>query len=147
MRVSRRLSGALLVLAAIAVVAPVRAAVAPPVPLAPVPACEDYYNPPWGYPPDYCVYEIWDQPVHADGLWYNGPIYTRVDNNVRVFWIHGRWRRHTWTGPLPAFRWGRRGYVNWHGKSVLGKYHWRFGSRRNWRGRGLGPRHGPARHH
>jgi hypothetical protein len=100
--------------------------------------CDDYYSPPWGYPADYCNYEVWDQPVYADGIWYNGPIYTRADGGVRWFWIRGRWRRHAWTGTLPAFRWGRAGFVNWHGKSVRGKYQWRFGSRHNWRGRGHG---------
>src|ERR1043166_9137285 len=23
----------------------------------------DYYEPPWGYPPDYCNYQVWTQPV------------------------------------------------------------------------------------
>jgi len=25
-------------------------------------AC-DYYDPPWGYPPDYCLYQTWNEPV------------------------------------------------------------------------------------
>jgi hypothetical protein len=102
---------------------------------APAADCDDYYNPPWGYPPDYCNYEIWDQPVYADGVWFNGPIYMRATGGERWFWIRGKWRRHSWKGPLPAFRWGRQGFVNWHGKSARGKYQWRFGSRHNWRGR------------
>src|SRR3954464_7809926 len=26
-------------------------------------AC-DYYDPPWGYPPDYCLYQTWNDPVY-----------------------------------------------------------------------------------
>jgi hypothetical protein len=37
----------------------------------------DYYAPPWGYPPDYCRYQIWNQPVFYGGFWYGGPIYYR----------------------------------------------------------------------
>lgn len=103
-------------------------------PAAPAMECEDYYAPPWGYPPDHCNYAIWDQPVYAAGAWYNGPLYWRLDNGERVFWINGRWQRHAWNGPLPRFIWGRKGFVVWHGRSHSGKHHWRFGSRHNWLG-------------
>lgn len=118
---------------AIAAAPRVGVAVATPA-TAPALDCEDYYAPPWGYPPDHCRYEIWDQPVYAGGVWYNGPIYWRLDNGVRVFWINGGWRPHGWNAPPPRFIWGRKGFVVWHGPSHFGKHHWRFGSRRNWRG-------------
>src|SRR5262245_52736331 len=34
----------------------------------------DYYTPPWGFPPDYCRYQLWNQPVYFGGSWYSGPI-------------------------------------------------------------------------
>jgi hypothetical protein len=113
-----------------------------PVAVAVAGECDDYYAPPWGYPSNYCDYEIWDEPVYVGGVWYRGPIYWRMDNDVRVFWINGRWHRHAWVGPLPvSFAWGRQGFVSWHGKSFHGKHVWRFGSRHNWRGRHRGHGH------
>src|SRR4051812_22010104 len=46
----------------------------------PAAACDyyDYYNPPWGYPPDYCNYQVWQEPIYVGGAWYEGPIYYRT---------------------------------------------------------------------
>ena len=100
--------------------------------------CDDYYEPPWGYPPDYCNYEVYDQPVYVGGVWYRGPIYWRYDNGVRVFWVNGAWRRHEWVGPMPRhWRWGHRGFMTWHGKTHFGRHSWVIGGHNNWH-----PRHG-----
>src|ERR1041384_4753756 len=51
----------------------------------------DYYEPPWGYPPDYCNYQVWTDPVYYGGLWYGGPIYYRSYAGVNWFWLNGGW--------------------------------------------------------
>ena len=66
----------------------------------------DYYNPPWGYPPDYCNYQVWQQPVYVGGLWYSGPIYYRDFDGDRMFWLNGGWHRDEWRGERP-------GHIDW----------------------------------
>jgi hypothetical protein len=74
----------------------------------------DYYNPPWGYPPDYCNYQVWTQPVYVGGLWYGGPIYYRDFGGDRMFWLNGGWRRDEWRGERPGnIDWGRN--MRWNG--------------------------------
>ena len=59
----------------------------------------DYYTPPWGYPSDYCRYQVWNQPVYYGGVWFDGPIYYRTNAGVNWFWLNGNWRRDEWRGP------------------------------------------------
>src|SRR5262245_13305701 len=67
---------------------------------------------PWGHPSS--CYDYWWDPVYVDGVWYQGPICWRWRHGVRVFFLHGRWHRHGWHGPLPRhWGWGRRGFVRW----------------------------------
>jgi hypothetical protein len=96
--------------------------------------CDDYYEPPWGYPSDYCNYDVYEEPIYVDGIWYQGPIYWRMDNGIRVFWINGHWRRNMWVGPLPRhWRWGRHGFVRWGGWTHGHKHMWGFGhGHHNW---------------
>jgi hypothetical protein len=76
-------------------------------------AC-DYYNPPWGYPPDYCAYQIWQEPIYYGGLWYSGPIYYRSFGGERLFWLNGGWRHDEWRGARPGhIDWGRN--MRWNG--------------------------------
>lgn len=77
----------------------------------------DYYTPPWGYPDDYCDYDIWNQPVYFGGSWYSGPIYYRYSSGIPYFWLNGSWRRDQWRGPRPrSFDWGRGHNVRWSGE-------------------------------
>src|SRR5262245_55132877 len=48
----------------------------------------DYYTPPWGYPPDYCRYGLWYDPVYVSGAWYWGPIYYSWFFGAPWFWIN-----------------------------------------------------------
>jgi hypothetical protein len=91
----------------------------------------DYYTPPWGFPLDYCRYQVWRQPVYFGGLWYSGPIYYRVVNNVNWFWINGSWCRDQWYGPRPSYiDWSRN--RRWDGP----RHNWRDEYRRGtWAGR------------
>ena len=94
-------------------------------------ACDyyDYYEPPWGYPPDYCNYQVWTQPVYASGLWYGGPIYYRSYSGVNWFWLNGGWRRDEWRGSRPGrIDWSRNRYWS-------GQIHHRPNSRGVWNGR------------
>lgn len=92
----------------------------------PYAVCEayDYYNPPWGYPPDYCNYNVWYEPVYFGGLWYSGPIYYRDFGGERMFWLNGDWHRDEWRGSRPAhIDWGHN--MRWtggpmHGRSFAG---------------------------
>src|SRR5258706_11626090 len=77
-------------------------------------AC-DYYDPPWGYPPDYCLYQTWNEPVYSGGLWYSGPIYYRNYSGANWFWLNGGWRRDEWRGARPGgIDWGRN--MRWSGQ-------------------------------
>ena len=58
----------------------------------------DYYTPPWGYPPDYCRYQLWYEPIFFGGSWYNGPIYYRTYGGFNWFWLNGGWHRDEWRG-------------------------------------------------
>src|ERR1700680_2217055 len=81
-------------------------------------AC-DYYNPPWGYPPDYCAYQVWQEPIYVGGLWYSGPIYYRNYGGGRQFWLNGGWRGDEWRGARPAqIDWGRN--MRWSGSAIHG---------------------------
>ena len=96
----------------------------------------DYYNPPWGYPPDYCNYQTWNEPVYYGGLWYGGPIYYRSYGGVNWFWLNGGWRRDEWRGTRPArIDWGHnrywRGEIN-HRPNSRGVW-----NGRQWNGRGF----------
>jgi len=66
------------------------------------PSCDDYYAPPWGYPPDYCNYEIWYDPIYFGGAWYSGPIYYNVFGGENLYWLNGGWRRDEWRGARAA---------------------------------------------
>jgi len=96
-------------------------------------AC-DYYNPPWGYPPDYCNYQVGFDPVYVGGLWYGGPIYYRNFGGSRMFWLNGGWRRDEWRGPRPAsIDWGRN--MRWSGPAMHGGG---FAANRGFAGGGFG---------
>jgi hypothetical protein len=85
-------------------------------------ACDayDYFNPPWGYPPDYCNYNVWYEPVYFGGLWYSGPIYYRDFDGQRMFWLNGGWRRDEWRGSRPAhIDWSHN--MRWTGGAVRGR--------------------------
>ena len=58
----------------------------------------DYYNPPWGFPTDYCNYQLWYEPVYYGGSWYSGPFYYRNFGGYNQFWLNGGWRRDNWRG-------------------------------------------------
>jgi hypothetical protein len=81
----------------------------------------DYYTPPWGYPFDYCRYELWSEPVYYGGVWYSGPIYRRYDVGENWFWLNGDWRRDEWRGPRPRIDWNRGGNVFWQGDIHRGR--------------------------
>jgi hypothetical protein len=91
----------------------------------------DYYTPPWGFPLDYCRYQLWTQPVYFGGTWYSGPIYYRVHSGVNWFWLNGRWCRDEWRGARPSYiDWSR--HKRWDGP----RHNWRDEYRRgNWAGR------------
>jgi len=80
----------------------------------------DYYDvaPPWGLPPDYCGYSVYDEPVYWGGYWYRGPIYYRWYGGERLFWLNGGWRRNEWRGARPSVRWTDRG--GWQGRPGWG---------------------------
>lgn len=75
----------------------------------------DYYSPPWGYPSDYCQYQLWNEPVFYSGTWYSGPIYYRTVGGANWFWLNGNWRRDEWRGARPRIDWNRGGNVFWRG--------------------------------
>jgi hypothetical protein len=75
----------------------------------------DYYSPPWGYPSDYCQYQLWNEPVFYSGSWYSGPIYYRNVGGANWFWLNGNWRRDEWRGARPRIDWNRGGNVFWRG--------------------------------
>ena len=78
-------------------------------------AC-DYYTPPWGYPPDYCNYQLWTEPVFFGGYWYEGPIYYRNAYGAPYFWINGGWHRDEWRGARPrVIDWGHGNNIRWNG--------------------------------
>lgn len=81
----------------------------------------DYYSPPWGYPPDYCRYRVWNEPVYYGGVWFNGPIYYRTLGGVNSFWLNGGWRRDEWRGPRPQIDYNRGGNQFWHGEIQRGR--------------------------
>ncbi len=60
-------------------------------------AC-DYYTPPWGYPPDFCSYQLWNEPVFFGGSWFSGPIYYRDYGGSRSYWLNGGWRHRRASG-------------------------------------------------
>lgn len=85
-------------------------------------ACDayDYYDPPWGYPPDYCNYNVWYEPVYVGGLWYSGPVYYRDFGGERMFWLNGGWHHDEWRGARPAhIDWGRN--MRWAGSPMRGR--------------------------
>lgn len=85
-------------------------------------ACDayDYYNPPWGYPPDYCNYNVWYEPIYIGGLWYSGPIYYRDFGGERRFWLNGGWHRDEWRGARPGrIDWSRN--MRWTGGPERGR--------------------------
>ncbi len=75
----------------------------------------DYYTPPWGYPSDYCQYQLWNEPVFYSGTWYSGPIYYRTVGGANWFWLNGNWRRDEWRGARPRIDWNRGGNIFWRG--------------------------------
>ena len=77
-------------------------------------AC-DYYTPPWGYPADYCRYQLWSEPVYYGGVWYSGPIYSRFYGGERLYWLNGDWRHDEWRGARPNIDWSRGRNVYWKG--------------------------------
>src|SRR5712671_4067606 len=78
-------------------------------------AC-DYYTPPWGYPPDFCSYQLWNEPVFFGGSWFSGPIYYRDYGGSRSYWLNGGWRHDEWRGARPGgIDWGRNGNTRWTG--------------------------------
>jgi len=81
----------------------------------------DYYTPPWGYPPDYCRYRIWNEPVYYSGIWYGGPIYYRTQSGTNWFWLNGGWRRDEWRGSRPRIDWNRGGNKFWRGNVHRGR--------------------------
>ncbi len=81
----------------------------------------DYYSPPWGYPPNYCSYQIWNQPVYYGGFWYGGPIYYRHYGGHNLYWLHGGWRRDAWHGRRPHIDWNRDGNNFWRGERRRGR--------------------------
>lgn len=94
-------------------------------------AC-DYYNPPWGYPPDYCAYQVWQDPIYFGGLWYSGPIYYRSFGGERLYWLNGGWRHDEWRGARPGrIDWGRN--MRWSGPV---QHRGGFAGGGNWNGRG-----------
>ena len=78
----------------------------------------DYYTPPWGYPSDYCRYQIWSDPVYSGGIWYGGPIYFRTYGGTNWFWLNNGWRRNEWRGARPRIDWSRGGNRYWSGNIV-----------------------------
>jgi hypothetical protein len=81
----------------------------------------DYHSPPWGYPADYCRYQVWNQPVFHGGVWYGGPIYYRTYGGVNWYWLYGDWRRDSWRGARPRLDWNRGGNQRWRGKIHRGR--------------------------
>src|ERR1043165_8387531 len=75
----------------------------------------DYYTPPWGFPPDYCNYQLWYDPVYYGGAWYSGPFYYRNFGGLNYFWLNGGWRRDGWRGARP-------GRINWGGRNQFWNY-------------------------
>lgn len=59
----------------------------------------------WGCPGQYWAYPIFYGPVFYDGMWFRGPVYTRVVDGEHFYWIHGGWHRDQWRGPRP--QWAR----------------------------------------
>src|ERR1700741_786602 len=98
-----------------------------------VDGCDDYYEPPWGYPDDYCNYDLWDEPVYYNGTWYSGPFYVDYDeDDVPMYWINGEWVYDEWNGPRPrVWSLGSPGFVLWAGRSHFGRHVWVFGGH-NW---------------
>jgi len=96
--------------------------------------CDDYYEPPWGYPDDYCEYDLWDQPVYYDGTWFSGPFYVDYDeDDYPMYYINGEWVYDEWDGPRPTvWAWGSPGFMLWTGRSHFGHHRWRFGHHNNW---------------
>ncbi len=80
----------------------------------------DYYDPPWGYPPDYCNYQLYYEPVYLGGSWYSGPFYYRNFSGVDWFWLNGGWRRNEWRGARPRIDWNRGGNRFWRGEMRRG---------------------------
>jgi hypothetical protein len=81
----------------------------------------DYYTPPWGYPPDYCRYPVWSQPVYYAGIWYGGPIYYRSYGSYNLFWLNGGWRRDEWRGARPRIDWNHGHNKFWQGEIHRGR--------------------------
>lgn len=81
----------------------------------------NYYTPPWGYPPDYCQYQVWNEPIYYGGIWFSGPIYYRRYLGENWFWLRGGWRRDEWHGPRPNIDWSRNGNQRWHGEIHRGR--------------------------
>lgn len=81
----------------------------------------DYYTPPWGYPADYCRYQLWSEPVYYGGVWYSGPIYSRFYGGERWYWLNGDWRHDEWRGVRPNIDWNRGRNVYWKGDLHRGR--------------------------
>ena len=81
----------------------------------------DYYSPPWGYPDNYCQYQVWNQPVFYGGIWYGGPIYYRTYSGANWYWLQGGWRRDNWRGARPRIDWNRGGNRQWRGEMRRGR--------------------------
>ena len=81
----------------------------------------DYYTPPWGYPADYCRYQLWSEPVYYGGVWYSGPIYSRIYGGERWYWLNGDWRHDEWRGARPNIDWSRGRNVYWKGDVHRGR--------------------------
>src|SRR5579871_1130950 len=78
----------------------------------------------WGCPTDYWNYPIYYGPVYYDNVWYRGPVYTRVVDGERWYWIHGAWHNDQWRGPRPS--WARTGH---YGEPLGLDYYRAHGSR------------------
>jgi hypothetical protein len=109
----------------------------------------DYYTPPWGYPPDYCRYRVWYDPVYVGGIWYWGPIYYGVFWGATWFWLNGYWWHDEWHGERPIHHnWNGADHKYWDGQ----KHNWHqdyangtWAGRDSWAGRNYGADAGAAR--
>ena len=95
--------------------------------------CDDYYEPPWGYPEDYCNYDLWDQPICYDGVWYSGPFYIDYDeDDVPMYWMYDDWVYADACRRPAVWGWGSPGFVFWQGWSHFHHHNWFWGGHTNW---------------
>ena len=77
----------------------------------------DYYTPPWGYPSNFCDYDLWYEPVYYGGYWYSGPIYSQYAYGAHYFCLNGDWRTDEWRGTRPRdIDWGHGRNIRWSGE-------------------------------